>query len=153
MNPQTEMQPLTITVYDRNVRHMLSDGNQSSSHYTPDGNSHAMFPTNIRYVFEDDDTNLTPIESENDDGIENVIIVKLEESGTLSGVELISDQFEMLSYKGGTSGSDQMVDDVELEVVSRFTALSHLVDDLPLDELIRLYIIQNEQMQTISNSM
>ncbi|CAR25587.1 hypothetical protein ZYGR_0A01520 [Zygosaccharomyces rouxii] len=147
------MHPLTITVYDRNVRHMLSDDNQSSSHHTPDGNSHAMFPTNIKYVFEDDDTSLAPTESENDDGIENMIIVNLEESGTLSGVELISDQFEMLSYKGVTSGNDPMVDDVELEVVSQFTDLSNLVHDLPLDELIRLYVIQNEQMQTISNSM
>lgn len=153
MDTQIGLRPLTFTVYDRNVRHMLSYGNESSSHYTPDGNSHAMFPTNIKYVFEDDDTSLTPVESENDDGIENIILVNLEESGTLSGVELISDQFEMLSYKGVTNGNDQMIDDVELEVVSQFTDLSHLVHDLPLDELIKLYMIQNEQMQTISNSM
>lgn len=154
MTTQTEVQPLTITVYDRNVRHMLSDGNESSSHHTPDGNSHAMFPTNIRYVFEDDDTGLTALESENDDAIENMIIVNLEDSGDLSEVELISDQFEMLSYKGMSSGTnDQITDDIELEVVSRFADLSDLVQDLPLDELIKLYVIQNEQMQTISNSM
>lgn len=147
------MEPLTLTVYDRNVKHTLNDGSQSSTHRTPDGNSHAMFPTNIRYLFEDDDTSLTPIESENNNGIENIIIVSLEEAGTLGDVELISDQFEMLSYKGVSSGSDQVVDDLELEVVSEFTDLTNLVHDLPLDELIRLYVTQNEQMQIISNSM
>lgn len=147
------MEPLTITVYDRNVKYMLGDGSQSSSHRTPDANSHAIFPTNIKYVFEDDDASVTGMGSENDENVENVLVVNLDESGALDGVELISDRLQILSYKGVSSGNDQVINDIELEVVSEFADLSNLVHDLPLDELIRLYVIQNEQMQTISNSM
>ncbi|AQZ16050.1 CIS1 (YDR022C) [Zygosaccharomyces parabailii] len=147
------MDPLTIIVYDRNVKHTLGDSSQSTSHRTPDANSHAMFPTNIKYVFEDDDAILTIVDAENNESVENILILNLDDSGALEGVELISDHFQILSYKGIANGNDQVVDDVELEVVSEFADLSVLARDLPLDELIKLYVIQNEQMQTISNSM
>lgn len=147
------MDPLTIIVYDRNVKHTLGDSSQSTSHRTPDANSHAMFPTNIKYVFEDDDALLTTVDAENNESVENILILNLDDSGALEGVELISDHFQILSYKGIANGNDQVVDDVELEVVSEFADLSVLARDLPLDELIKLYVIQNEQMQTISNSM
>ncbi|SJM83270.1 related to Autophagy-related protein 31 [Zygosaccharomyces bailii] len=147
------MDPLTIIVYDRNVKHTLGDSSPSTSHRTPDANSHAMFPTNIKYVFEDDDALLTTVDAENNESVENILILNLDDSGALEGVELISDHFQILSYKGIANGNDQVVDDVELEVVSEFADLSVLARDLPLDELIKLYVIQNEQMQTISNSM
>ncbi|AQZ17677.1 CIS1 (YDR022C) [Zygosaccharomyces parabailii] len=147
------MDPLTITVYDRNVKHMLGDSSQSNSHRTPDANSHAMFPTNIEYVFEDDDAILTGVDAANNESVENILILNLDDSGALEGVELISDHFQILSYKGVANGNNHIVDDIELEVVSEFADLSVLARDLPLDELIKLYVIQNEQMQTISNSM
>lgn len=148
-----KMDPLTITVYDRNVKHMLGDSSQSNSHRTPDANSHAMFPTNIKYVFEDDDEILTTVDAANNESVENILILNLDDSGALEGVELISDHFQILSYKGVANGNNNVVDDIELEVVSEFADLSVLARDLPLDELIKLYVIQNEQMQTISNSM
>lgn len=153
------MDPLTITVYDRNVRYMLNDGNQSSGYRTPDGSTHAMFPTNMKYIFENDDDG-DEQEADTDEGIENVIIVHLEQSGALTSVQLISDRFELLSYKRGIASTinedkekENRDQDVELDVVSQFCDLSPYVHDLPLDELIRLYTIQNEQMQIISNSM
>lgn len=145
------MQPLTLTLYDRNVRHLLNDGNQSSSYRTPDGESEAIFPTNFHYIFEDDEDDQEELES-----IENVVILHLEESGVLAHAELISDHYELLSYSRTTSGlasDDNQSQDFELEVVSQFSDLSSLVHDLPLTELIRLYTIQNEQLQIISDSM
>ncbi|CDH10302.1 related to Autophagy-related protein 31 [Zygosaccharomyces bailii ISA1307] len=132
---------------------MLGDSSQSNSHRTPDANSHAMFPTNIEYVFEDDDAILTGVDAANNESVENILILNLDDSGALEGVELISDHFQILSYKGVANGNNHIVDDIELEVVSEFADLSVLARDLPLDELIKLYVIQNEQMQTISNSM
>lgn len=149
------MQPLTLTVYDRNVKHTLSESNRSNSQRTPDGGSHAIFPTNFHYIFEDDDEQ----EELNTDGsVENVIILHMEENGALSHAELISDQYEMLSFNTVIAGpgpeeSQNQNQDIELEVVSQFSDLSPLVRDLPLVELIKLYTIQNDQLQTISNSM
>lgn len=147
------MQPLTLTVYDRNVRHTLSENNRSNSQRTPDGGSHAIFPTNFHYIFEDDDETE---ETHADGSVENVIILHMEEAGTLSYAELISDQYELLSFNNGTPGpvtDGTQNQDIELDVVSQFSDLSPLVRDLPLAELIKLYTIQNEQLQTISNSM
>lgn len=152
------MQPLTLTVYDRNVRYLLNDGNQSSSYRTPEGCSHAIFPTNMHYIFESDEDEQE--ENDADDSIENFIILHMEETGALNYAELISDHYELLSYNKGISGTggeesalESQNQDFELEVVSQFCDLTPFVHDLPLSELIRLYTIQNEQLQTISNSM
>ncbi|QLQ80408.1 hypothetical protein HG537_0D04090 [Torulaspora globosa] len=145
------MQPLTLTVYDRNVRHSLSESHRSNSQRTPDGGSHAIFPTNFHYIFEDD--NETE-ELKTDGSVENVIILHMEESGSVSHAELISDQYELLSFNSGSTGpGNDEGQDIELEVVSQFNDLTPLVRDLTLVELIKLYTTQNEQLQTISNSM
>lgn len=148
------MQPLTLTLYDKNVRHMLNDGNQSSSYRTPDGESNAIFPTNFHYIFEDDEDDQEELDT--DESIENIVILHLEENGALVHAELISDHLELLSYNKTISSSgndDNQKQDFELEIVSQFSDLSPLVHDLPLAELIRLYTIQNEQLQIISDSM
>lgn len=147
------MDALDITVYDKNVRYLLNDGNQSNSHRTPDGGLNAMFPTNVKYIFEDDADAVG--EAIADETIENVIIVHIQESGALDDVELISDQYELLNFRKGnvgTSTSEESLD-IELDVLSQFCDLSTMVSDLPLGDLIRLYTIQNEQLQTISNSI
>lgn len=154
MQSYRNMQPLTLTLYDRNVRQLLTEGNQSSSYRTPDGETGSIFPTHFHYIFEDDEDEREELET--DGSIENIIILHLEESGALVHAELISDNFELLSYNRTISapGSDESPNqDFELEVVSQFGDLSPLVHDLPLADLIKLYTIQNEQLQIISYSM
>ena len=43
--------------------------------------------------------------------------------------------------------------DLELEVISQFRDLSPFVRELSLNDLIKLYVTQNEQLQMVSNSI
>ncbi|CAI4057892.1 hypothetical protein SKDZ_04G2510 [Saccharomyces kudriavzevii ZP591] len=193
---------ITVTVYDKNVKHKLEENVRSSkglssndpSKYNNeskgiDGSDYAMFPTNIKYLFEDNDdvdssdTALTAGINQDEDELENVIIVQLDESGSLEDITVISDQYELLSHRTNSLsleenqiktlashdgdcksnndgeevsiGSDKLgMDlDIELDVISQFCDLSALLRDSSLDELIRLYVTQNEQLQMISQSI
>ncbi|KAL3232257.1 Citrinin resistance protein, mitochondrial [Nakaseomyces bracarensis] len=174
-------EPVSLTVYDRNIWHLFKKGPAVGE--TPQ----AMFPTNIRYIFDDDEDISIPTPSNNGinmtneaDGVENVIILNIDEKGDLENVELISDNYEMLSYRKsrpvnlaesrslsrfsevtpdndndkGVGVAHRQPMRVELELVSEFkdyTAMS--LDDLKLDELTRIFSIQNKQLQTISDSL
>ncbi|QHS72244.1 Atg31p [Saccharomyces paradoxus] len=195
---------VTVTVYDKNVKHRLEENvknskgpiNNNQSAYnneskSTDGSDYAMFPTNVRYIFEDNndeivdssDAALTAGIDKDEDELENVIIVQLDESGSLEDITLISDQYELLShrtnnlsleenqmrtfashsndFKSNDDGEELSVDsgklgmdlDIELDVISQFCDLSPLLRDLSLNDLIKLYVTQNEQLQMISNSI
>ncbi|EJS44302.1 cis1p [Saccharomyces arboricola H-6] len=193
---------ITVTVYDKNVKHRLEENvknKKSLSKNDPltynseakgiDGSDYAMFPTSIKYIFEDNDEEsidssdaaLTAGIDKDEDELENVIIVQLDESGTLEDITLISDQYELLSHRTtslrleenqlktfvphGVSkvnedgeeagGSDKLgLDlDIELDVISQFCDISPLLQELSLNDLIKLYVTQNEQLQLISNSI
>ncbi|CAG61687.1 uncharacterized protein GVI51_K11517 [Nakaseomyces glabratus] len=181
------MEPLSLTVYDRNIWHLFKK---------EEGAPQAMFPTNIKYIFEDDDDvadvdDLVFQQQQPDSELENVIIVEIDGAGQLENVELISDQYEMLSYRRErpvslasqrslswlTSGNDTGGDagkksgdisdpaagpdvpreaplSIELELVSEFKDYRNLnLEDLKLDELTRIFCIQNKQLQMISDAL
>lgn len=176
-------EPVSLTVYDRNIWHLLKRGPAVGE--TPQ----AMFPTNTRYIFDDDEdiSMATPINSNNknkDDKnanceIQNVIILTIDKEGDLENVELISDNYEMLSYKRnrpvnlaesrslsrfneaepltleeGKDAPQVQPMRVEIELVSAFKDYSALsLDHLKLDDLTRIFCIQNKQLQTISESL
>ncbi|CAI4055053.1 hypothetical protein N7582_000234 [Saccharomyces uvarum] len=195
---------ITVTVYDKNVKHKLEENiknsKKTSNNDLPtynneskgaDGSDYAMFPTNIKYLFEDDEgdtadlggTALTAGIDKEEDELENVIIVQLNESGSLEDVTLVSDQYELLSHRASSpsleenqlrtlvshSSDDKLNDDgegvsidsdklgmdldLELEVISQFRDLSPFVRELSLNDLIKLYVTQNEQLQMVSNSI
>ncbi|QLG71839.1 hypothetical protein HG535_0C01880 [Zygotorulaspora mrakii] len=147
------MEPLDLTVYDKNIRYTLSHGDQSSTHQTPDDGLNAMFPTNIKYIFEEDADNVELAVA--DETIENVIIIYLGESGALEDVEVISDRYELLGFRKRTLGTNNEAEtyDIELDVLSEFSDLSTIASELSLNDLIKLYTTQNEQLQAISNSI
>mgnify|MGYP003276762903 FL=1 len=194
---------VTVTVYDKNVKYRLEENiknnkgpsnddqpaynNESKS---TDGSDYAMFPTNIKYIFEDNndelvdssDAALTAGIDKVGDELENVIIVQLDDSGSLEDITLISDQYELLSHRTNSlsleenqmrtlssHGDDKSNDeeeelsvdsdrfrvdsDIELDVISQFCDLSPFLRDLSLNDLIKLYVTQNEQLQMLSNSV
>ncbi|CAI7067209.1 ATV_collapsed_G0008800.mRNA.1.CDS.1 [Saccharomyces cerevisiae] len=194
---------VTVTVYDKNVKYRLEENiknnkgpsnddqpaynNESKS---TDRSDYAMFPTNIKYIFEDNndelvdssDAALTAGIDKVGDELENVIIVQLDESGSLEDITLISDQYELLSHRTNSlsleenqmrtlssHGDDKSNDeeeelsvdsdrfrvdsDIELDVISQFCDLSPFLRDLSLNDLIKLYVTQNEQLQMLSNSV
>lgn len=172
------MEPIIVTVYDKNIasdqtvlQKAIEDENRNDS-LNPALIENASFPTNIKYIFEDSANTTTDTEFEipQDDYIENVIVVNLDSSYNLEHVELVSDNFELLSFRKDTTEEEQKpntpipetsfnqnitVPDqlcVDLEVLSKFKSNEEF-ENLPLDKLIRLYNIQNEQMRQISNSI
>ncbi|CAI4037912.1 hypothetical protein SMKI_04G2480 [Saccharomyces mikatae IFO 1815] len=195
---------VTVTVYDKNVKHKLEENDKNNKGLSKndqsvynneskggDGSDYAMFPTNIRYIFEDNDDEvvnssdaaLTAGIDKTEDELENVIIIQLDESGSLEDITLISDQYELLSHRTnslsleenkmrtngshgdvyksnddgeglGVGGDKFGMDmDIELDVISQFCDLSPLLGEISLDDLIKLYVTQNDQLQMISNSI
>ncbi|CAI1815187.1 Autophagy- protein 31 [Saccharomyces pastorianus] len=195
---------ITVTVYDKNVKHKLEENKandkRTSNNDLPtynneskgaDGSDCAMFPTTIKCLFEDSEgdpadlsgTALTAGIDKEEDEPENVIIVQLNESGSLEDVTLVSDQYELLSHRVSSPGleenqlrtlvshnsDDKLNDDgegvsidsdklgmdldLELDVISQFCDLSPSVRELSLNDLIKLYVTQNEQLQMVSNSI
>lgn len=137
-----QMDPFTFTFFDDNVSHQLYADTDPSTH--PDHASSALtFGTNIRYIFEDDQDQPLGEEQEvkNDEGIENVVIMQLDDCLNISNMELISDNYQLLSYESHTDNH------VSLQVLSKF---EELVDEhLTLEELRSLYSTQNKQLQKI----
>lgn len=168
------MEPITLSVDDSNIIYKINRNennnrlDDSTDNIDPNGNAHIMFPTNIKYIFDDEIDEPSHFDSimniDSHDEIENVIVIKIDESYRLEDVELISENFELLSFnKDNLSNTfDKMKDQgsdstdhmgIELEVVSKFNDIGSMVDDLSLDELINLYTIQSEQIKKISNSI
>ncbi|SCU84055.1 LAMI_0C06018g1_1 [Lachancea mirantina] len=134
------MIPFTLTVHDRNVSHTLATTNTGAQH--PDHASKAIsFPTNIRYVFEDDEDFV----AEEDADIENILIVEVDPNLKVTQVELISDEYQLLSFES------QADNELELDVLSRFCTLETESQDL--DELMQIYKTQNEQLNSIFNAL
>lgn len=133
------MEPFVITVTDKSIIHELESRSQSSKH--PDHDSQAlMFPTNIRYIFEDDEP-----EQDEDPQVENVIVAEVEKDMRVKHVELISDEYQLLSYQ--STGENEL----ELEAVSKFQNVHS--QNLPLKKLIELYKRQNEQLDSLFNTL
>lgn len=151
------MEPITLTVIDENVSFLLNS-DESHGSWKETNSGKVMFPTNIQYIFEND---ATPNNGTNggDTDIENIIIIDLDESLSIEDIELISDKYEMLSYR-----KNEMVDagkqddepsglDIEIDVLSKFKALTSSTNELSLEKLIELYNTQNEQLEQLSRSI
>lgn len=160
-----------VAVHDKNVYNMLDNKGSSDNmidhtelnDITTDNK--IMFPTKIRYIFEDDERNnlVKNDEKENNSDIENVILIDLDSSNYLENVMLLSDKFELLSFKenktqqlnniGNNGEFSNLRNAIELNVVSQFRDLSNVTNDLSLSELIKIYAIQNQQIETLFNSI
>ncbi|SCU91641.1 LAFA_0F04962g1_1 [Lachancea sp. 'fantastica'] len=137
------MEPCIVTVLDCNVKHGSIGPVTGAPH--PDHETTAMmFPTNVKYVFEDDED--LEVEHEGD-GIENVVVVETNAELEVTHVELISDRFKQLSWE--TTEDDPH--ELHLRVMSRFEPLEN--EDLPLEELIRVYKIRNDQLHSLFNTL
>ncbi|CCD22740.1 Atg31p NDAI_0A05850 [Naumovozyma dairenensis CBS 421] len=122
---------LNVTVFDKNVVHSLTNEIENSS--SPECNTNAMFPTKIKYIFEEDekeqegegrDQNIeegrtpgsgtkidkailgTSVSKSGNDEIENVIIIDLNEDRTIQNISLISDNYEILDYSKEQESKD-----------------------------------------------
>ncbi|CCH62238.1 hypothetical protein TBLA_0G03010 [Henningerozyma blattae CBS 6284] len=149
------MDGIFLTVQDKNI--------SSSAHLIEQSvddlnNTKCMYPTNIKYIFEEDDDvpDIALLNESNDSNIENIIIIDIESSGYVSDIQLISDHFQLLSYKDTMEESETYDTppycDIKLDVLSRFEEMKGIGERVSLDDLVKLYLIQNEQLTSISNS-
>ncbi|SMN20314.1 similar to Saccharomyces cerevisiae YDR022C CIS1 Autophagy-specific protein required for autophagosome formation [Maudiozyma saulgeensis] len=162
------MEPVVLSVFDKNIFYELS--NKKSTGAEQSNSRHVVFPTHFKYIFDDPEETIIsstePVSDINDDeGIENVIVLNLDESYNLLKVELLSENVELLSFKQNKNqssltkldepqdDSSMKVYDIELDVVSNFKDVDSLTDNLSLDELIKLFNVQNDQIQKITNSI
>ncbi|CEP61201.1 Atg31p LALA0_S02e09010g [Lachancea lanzarotensis] len=137
------MEPFIVTVLDCNVKHGLVSPVSGIPH--PDHETTAMmFPTNVKYVFEDDEELVVEHE---EDGIENVVVVETNAELEVTHVELISDRFKQLSWN--TTQDDPH--ELHMRVLSRFESLED--EELPLEELIRIYKTRNDQLHSLFNTL
>ncbi|CAB4253138.1 similar to Saccharomyces cerevisiae YDR022C CIS1 Autophagy-specific protein required for autophagosome formation [Maudiozyma barnettii] len=162
------MEPIVLSVSDENIFYELSSKKQNGTDRSD--NRHIIYPTHFKYIFEDPEETIPssaePISDINeDDSVENVIVLNFNESHKLLKVELLSENAELLSFKlnknlnsltkledSQNEDSNQVLD-IELDVVSNFRNIDSLTDDLPLDKLIKLYNVQNDQIQKITDSI
>ena len=165
------MQPVILSVEDKNIEYQINDSKSQGSDLFD--NRNITFPTNIKYIFNDpgsissSSALLDPIMNANEDeNIEHIIILNFDGSYKLTNAELLSEDIELLSFKQhdrstSLSANDDMDKDeetsnnfdIELEVVSNFKTIDNIPDDMSLDDLIKLYNIQNEQIRTIAESL
>lgn len=171
------MIPITLTVYDKNIaadETILRNTIDIESHtrsLNPTTTENTSFPSNIKYIFEEepDPPHEETFDVPENDCIENVIVVNLDDTHDVKSVELLSDNFELLSFykenasedEQGLTGTDPNTQGdmnqpgqvcIGLDVLSKFKH-SESLEKLPLKELITLYNMQNEQMQKLSNSI
>ncbi|CCC67602.1 hypothetical protein NCAS_0A10440 [Naumovozyma castellii] len=157
---------LTLIVREKNIYHTIVKDKESqySSSSNPECATDVTFPTNIKYIFEDDEEHEKVIGLDttslgsSKDTIENVIVVQLDENGAFEDVDLISENYILLDVIKSEDTVDENKNisrnhDIELQVLSKFRDLSPIANDLPLDDMISLYRIQNEQIETICNSL
>nr|4P1W_B Chain B, Atg31 [Lachancea thermotolerans CBS 6340]4P1W_E Chain E, Atg31 [Lachancea thermotolerans CBS 6340]5JHF_B Chain B, KLTH0C07942p [Lachancea thermotolerans CBS 6340]5JHF_E Chain E, KLTH0C07942p [Lachancea thermotolerans CBS 6340] len=136
------LEPFTVTVVDRNVKHQVEGEPEEEGH--PDHEVQGvMFATNVKYIFEDDQELLPEQE---DPAIENVVIIEADESLRVTQVELISDQFKQVGYEV-RDGNEVCID-----ALSRFETPRQL-GNLPLEKLVQLYKLQNDQLHSLFNTL
>ncbi|SCU80401.1 LADA_0B07200g1_1 [Lachancea dasiensis] len=135
------MEPLVISVVDCNVKHGLEA--QGADH--PDHESQAlMFPTNVKYIFEDDEESLV---EEEYDGVENVIVVEANANLEVTRVEVISDDYKLLKFE--TAEDDELM----ISAVSKFEPLDRETWDQPLEKLVEIYRCRNEQLERLYETL
>ncbi|CUS21596.1 LAQU0S03e06238g1_1 [Lachancea quebecensis] len=136
------VEPFTVTVVDRNVKHQIENGAGEEGH--PDHELQGvMFATNVKYIFEDDEE---PLPEQEDPAIENVVIIEADESLRVTQVELISDQFKQLGFEVHDGN------EVSIDALSRFETPRQL-GSLPLEKLVQLYKLQNDQLHSLFNTL
>ncbi|KAG0668782.1 hypothetical protein C6P45_004384 [Maudiozyma exigua] len=163
------MQPVILSVEDKNIQFQIRDSKNWDS-YSFD-NKNITFPTNIKYIFDESGlTNSSPaivdsgINASDDGNMEHVIILNFDSSYKLISAELHGEGVELLSFKQNStpeptslneSNNEEISNefDVELEVVSSFKAVDNIPEEMPLDDMIKLFDIQNEQIRAIADSI
>ncbi|SCU93779.1 LAME_0F04962g1_1 [Lachancea meyersii CBS 8951] len=139
------MDPFIITAVDCNVKHEVMAMNGDGGRH-PDHETTAMtFPTNVKYVFEDDED--LSVDHE-DEEIGNVVVVETNANLEVTHVELISDRFKQLSWETAQDDNQEL----HMRVISRFEPLLE-ADDLPLEKLMEIYQKRNEQLNNLFNTL
>ncbi|QGN13674.1 atg31 super family [Kluyveromyces marxianus] len=109
-------------------------------------NENAWFLNNISYIFEDDE----PIQQEDHSNYENLFIIDSDLNGKISGVELLSEKWQLLSYE-----QNKPYNCISLRVMDELSAdLSPQDGDVKdLDSLARRYHDRNVQIRNLLDSL
>ena len=109
-------------------------------------NENAWFLNNISYIFEDDE----PIQQEDHSNYENLFIIDSDLNGKISGVELLSKKWQLLSYD-----QNKPYNCISLRVMDELRAdLSPQDGDVKdLDSLARRYHDRNVQIRNLLDSL
>ncbi|BAO38147.1 atg31 super family [Kluyveromyces marxianus] len=109
-------------------------------------NENAWFLNNISYIFEDDE----PIQQEDHSNYENLFIIDSDLNGKISGVELLSEKWQLLSYD-----QNKPYNCISLRVMDELRAdLSPQDGDVKdLDSLARRYHDRNVQIRNLLDSL
>ncbi|KAG0673466.1 Autophagy-related protein 31 [Kluyveromyces marxianus] len=109
-------------------------------------NENAWFLNNISYIFEDDE----PIHQEDHSNYENLFIIDSDLNGKISGVELLSEKWQLLSYD-----QNKPYNCISLRVMDELRAdLSPQDGDVKdLDSLARRYHDRNVQIRNLLDSL
>lgn len=109
-------------------------------------NENAWFLNNISYIFEDDE----PIQQEDHSNYENLFIIDSDLNGKISGVELLSEKWQLLSYD-----QNKPYNCILLRVMDELSAdLSPQDGDVKdLDSLARRYHDRNVQIRNLLDSL
>lgn len=109
-------------------------------------NENAWFLNNISYIFEDDE----PIQQEDHSNYENLFIVDSDLNGKISGVELLSEKWQLLSYD-----QNKPYNCISLRVMDELRAdLSPQDGDVKdLESLARRYHDRNVQIRNLLDSL
>ncbi len=109
-------------------------------------NENAWFLNNISYIFEDDE----PIQQEDHSNYENLFIIDSDLNGKISGVELLSEKWQLLSYD-----QNKPYNCILLRVMDELRAdLSPQDGDVKdLDSLARRYHDRNVQIRNLLDSL
>lgn len=163
------MQPVILSVEDKNIQFQIRD-TKSWDSYSFD-NRNITFLTNVKYIFDESGiTNSSPaivdsaINAIEDGNMEHVIILNFDSSYKLTSAELLGEGVELLSFKQNStpeptnlheSNNEEISNDfdIELEVVSSFKAVDDIPDEMSLDDMIKLFNVQNEQIRAIADSI
>ncbi|SCU78669.1 LANO_0A03598g1_1 [Lachancea nothofagi CBS 11611] len=138
------MDAFVVTVVDRNVKHGLAPALKFGH---PDHESQAlMFACNVKYIFEDDEESV----AEGDDGgIENVVVIETNGGLKVTNVELISERFKLLEYETAEDDNHEVV----ISAMSKFEGLGEEFRELPLERLVEIYRLRNDQLESLFNTL
>ncbi|AET39767.1 Atg31p Ecym_4754 [Eremothecium cymbalariae DBVPG len=136
-----------IAVDESAAEHVSVTADKADCSYPERTVQNAMFLTNVRYIFEDDEDYNLDERTMVDEDVENVVVVDLDEFLNLRSVELISERFQMLNYSLGTEN------EITLKVLSQFPAEVENAENRGLDELIYRYRKQNRALQYLIDGL